>query len=43
MTAEEAGVAANWVLTFMSLLGVFWISAVMITTLQAKVGTIWSL
>ena len=42
MTAEEVGVAANWVLTIMSLLGVIWISAVRITTLQVKVDTIWS-
>ena len=42
MTAEEVGVAANWVLTVMSLLGVIWISAVRITSLQVKVDTIWS-
>jgi hypothetical protein len=42
MTAEEVGVAANWVLTIMSLLGVVWISAVRITSLQVKVDTIWS-
>jgi hypothetical protein len=42
MTAEEVGVAANWVLTILSLLGVVWISAVRITSLQVKVDTIWS-
>jgi hypothetical protein len=42
MTAEELGVAANWVATIMSLLGVVWISAVRITSLQVKVDTIWS-
>ena len=42
MTAEQVGVVANWVLTILSLLGVVWISAVRITSLQVKVDTIWS-
>jgi len=40
MTAEEVGAAANWVLAIMSLLGVVWVSAVRITSLQVKVDTV---
>ena len=37
----DVNVVLNWVVSLSSLLGVVWVSAVKITTLQVKVETIW--
>ena len=37
----DVNVVLNWIVSLSSLLGVVWVSAVKITTLQVKVETIW--